>query len=84
MILLVSPTLTIIFCRGYLGPGGLHKNRTYQNCIGGATGYIDKLLLGSHNIYQYPTIYEVYEARPFDPEGVVGMSLKCCVNPKTK
>lgn len=57
---------------GYLGPGGLHKNRTYENCIGGATGYIDKLLLGSHNIYQYPTIYEVYEARPFDPEGVVG------------
>lgn len=65
-----------IFCSGYLGPGGLHKNRTYENCIGGATGYIDKLLLGSHNIYQYPTIYEVYEARPFDPEGVVGMSPK--------
>ncbi|VEN54018.1 unnamed protein product [Callosobruchus maculatus] len=56
---------------GYLGPGGLHQNRSYQNCTGGATGYIDGLILGNHR-YQHPTIYRVYEARPFDPEGVVG------------
>ncbi|CAH1957055.1 unnamed protein product [Acanthoscelides obtectus] len=57
--------------RGYLGPGGLHQNSSYENCIGGATGYIDGLILGNHR-YQYPTIYRVYEAKPFDPEGVIG------------
>ncbi|XP_057660056.1 heparan-alpha-glucosaminide N-acetyltransferase [Diorhabda carinulata] len=57
--------------RGYMGPGGLHKNRSYVNCIGGATGYIDGLILGNHR-YQYPTIYDTYEAKPFDPEGLVG------------
>nr|CAI5862246.1 unnamed protein product [Callosobruchus analis] len=56
---------------GYLGPGGLHQNRSYENCTGGATGYIDELILGTHR-YQYPTIYHVYEARPFDPEGILG------------
>lgn len=57
--------------KGYMGPGGLHKNRSYEDCIGGATGYIDRLILGNH-VYQKPTIYSVYEAKPFDPEGLVG------------
>ncbi|XP_076271924.1 heparan-alpha-glucosaminide N-acetyltransferase-like [Rhynchophorus ferrugineus] len=57
--------------RGYMGPGGLHMNRKYETCIGGATGYIDGLILGNH-VYQKPTIYNVFEAKPFDPEGVVG------------
>ncbi|ENN75660.1 hypothetical protein YQE_07838, partial [Dendroctonus ponderosae] len=57
--------------RSYMGPGGLHKNQQFYNCVGGATGYIDRLILGNH-VYQNPTIYSVYEAKPFDPEGIVG------------
>ncbi|XP_072384801.1 heparan-alpha-glucosaminide N-acetyltransferase-like [Diabrotica undecimpunctata] len=57
--------------RGYMGPGGLHKNSSYKHCVGGATGYIDGLILGNHR-YQHPTIYKTYESKPFDPEGVVG------------
>uniref|UniRef100_A0AAR5PNL4 Heparan-alpha-glucosaminide N-acetyltransferase catalytic domain-containing protein n=1 Tax=Dendroctonus ponderosae TaxID=77166 RepID=A0AAR5PNL4_DENPD len=57
--------------QSYMGPGGLHKNQQFYNCVGGATGYIDRLILGNH-VYQNPTIYSVYEAKPFDPEGIVG------------
>ncbi|KAL1516625.1 hypothetical protein ABEB36_000511 [Hypothenemus hampei] len=65
-------TVTAPGCpKGYMGPGGLHKNRSYINCIGGATGYIDKLLLG-HHVYQNPTINEVFESKPFEPEGILG------------
>ncbi|KAJ8929007.1 hypothetical protein NQ314_018366 [Rhamnusium bicolor] len=56
---------------GYMGPGGLHKNQAFSKCVGGATSYIDGLILGNHR-YQNPTIYEVYESKPFDPEGVLG------------
>ena len=34
---------------GYLGPGGLHMDKQYSgSCIGGATGYIDRYILGKH------------------------------------
>lgn len=54
-----------------MGPGGLHKNRSYTECTGGATGYIDGVILGNHR-YRKPTISAVYETGPFDPEGIVG------------
>ncbi|CAH1170184.1 unnamed protein product [Phaedon cochleariae] len=57
--------------KGYMGPGGLHKNRSHNHCVGGATGYIDELILGNHR-YQNPTIWAIYEAKPFDPEGLLG------------
>jgi hypothetical protein len=57
-----------------LGPGGIQENGAYKNCIGGATGYIDKMILGESHIYQYPTADEVFQAGPFDPEGIVGKS----------
>uniref|UniRef100_A0A8C5R243 Heparan-alpha-glucosaminide N-acetyltransferase n=1 Tax=Leptobrachium leishanense TaxID=445787 RepID=A0A8C5R243_9ANUR len=41
--------------KGYLGPGGIGDYGLYQNCTGGAAGYIDKWLLGPNHIYQYPT-----------------------------
>lgn len=52
-----------VFCsfRGYIGPGGLHEavNSTeasvYQNCTGGAAGYIDRQVFGDDHIYQSPT-----------------------------
>ena len=40
--------------RGYVGPGGIADGGLYPNCTGGAAGYIDRLLFGSH-MYQHPT-----------------------------
>ncbi|XP_018578372.1 heparan-alpha-glucosaminide N-acetyltransferase-like [Anoplophora glabripennis] len=77
LVILLIHTI-IIFCvaapgcpKGYMGPGGLHKNRSYTECIGGATGYVDKLILGNH-AYQNPTIKQIYKSAPFDPEGILG------------
>ncbi|RXN18563.1 heparan-alpha-glucosaminide N-acetyltransferase isoform X2 [Labeo rohita] len=64
------------FCRfndGYLGPGGIGDFGQYQNCTGGAAGYIDRWLLGENHIYQTPSSRVVYQSViPFDPEGVLG------------
>ncbi|XP_048053375.1 heparan-alpha-glucosaminide N-acetyltransferase isoform X3 [Megalobrama amblycephala] len=57
---------------GYLGPGGIGDFGQYQNCTGGAAGYIDRWLLGDH-IYQTPSSRVIYQSvMPFDPEGVLG------------
>ncbi|XP_011501463.1 PREDICTED: heparan-alpha-glucosaminide N-acetyltransferase-like [Ceratosolen solmsi marchali] len=58
--------------KGYLGPGGRHDAGKYWNCVGGAAGYVDKVLLGVNHIYQFPTANSVYGSGPFDPEGVLG------------
>ncbi|XP_044748366.1 heparan-alpha-glucosaminide N-acetyltransferase-like [Coccinella septempunctata] len=57
--------------RGYFGPGGLHQHGKYQNCTGGATGYLDRAILKAH-VYHHPTSIEVYKSQSFDPEGFVG------------
>lgn len=57
---------------GYLGPGGQHEDGKHVECIGGAAGYIDRLLLGSEHIYQFPTAKAVYGSGAFDPEGILG------------
>lgn len=57
---------------GYLGPGGKQDMAQHKNCIGGATGYIDRMLLGERHIYQHPTARYTYDSMPFDPEGLVG------------
>eukprot|EP00094_Tigriopus_californicus_P008398 TCALIF_08092-PA protein Name:"Similar to Hgsnat Heparan-alpha-glucosaminide N-acetyltransferase (Mus musculus)" AED:0.16 eAED:0.16 QI:217/0.75/0.77/1/0.62/0.55/9/0/556 len=58
---------------GYLGPGGLHDDSEHlPECIGGATGYIDKLILTNAHIYNYPTAKAVYQSSAFDPEGILG------------
>ena len=45
--------LLVYHCfRGYLGPGGLHDGGKYFNCTGGATGYIDRLILGGNHMYK--------------------------------
>ncbi|KAA0203876.1 hypothetical protein HAZT_HAZT005152, partial [Hyalella azteca] len=60
---------------GYLGPGGLSlmdsDGSPRPDCIGGATGYVDRWLLGVAHIYQNPTAKTVYHSGPFDPEGVL-------------
>jgi len=59
--------------KGYLGPGGLAEGGKYFNCTGGATGYIDKLLLGDSHTYGNPTCKEIYSTTlNFDPEGLLG------------
>ncbi|XP_058804497.1 heparan-alpha-glucosaminide N-acetyltransferase-like [Phymastichus coffea] len=58
--------------KGYFGPGGRHENGKYLNCTGGATGYVDKIILGVDHIYQHTTADGVYGSGPFDPEGVLG------------
>lgn len=40
---------------GYIGPGGIGDYGEYDNCTGGAAGYIDKQILGVNHIYQEPT-----------------------------
>ncbi|XP_043276556.1 heparan-alpha-glucosaminide N-acetyltransferase-like [Venturia canescens] len=57
---------------GYLGPGGRHAEGRFANCTGGATGYIDRIILGSDHVYQRPTIASVYGSGPFEPEGILG------------
>lgn len=61
--------------RGYLGPGGKSDNAANPNCIGGAAGYVDLLVLGTNHIYQHPTAKYVYDATAFDPEGIFGCLL---------
>lgn len=45
---------------------------SYKNCMGGAAGYIDKLILGTNHIYQHPTAKKIYNSTAFDPEGLLG------------
>ena len=58
---------------GYLGPAGLHDGAKYPpECVGGATGYIDRVFFTSDHIYGNPTPKSVYGSAPFDPEGLLG------------
>lgn len=75
--LLITFCLPVPGCpTGYLGPGGKHEMGKYNNCIGGATAYVDRLILGAGHMYQHPRAGAVYdETRPFDPEGIFGCLL---------
>lgn len=58
--------------RGYLGPGGMQDNAANADCTGGATGYVDEMILGKKHLFQWPTAGSVYDAGAFEPEGMVG------------
>ncbi|XP_075736997.1 heparan-alpha-glucosaminide N-acetyltransferase isoform X4 [Rhipicephalus microplus] len=59
--------------QGYLGPGGLHLNSSFENCTGGAAGFIDRSIFGNNHIYQTPDMRHVYGTHlPYDPEGTLG------------
>lgn len=76
LYLLVTFLLPVPGCpSGYLGPGGMHEEGRYNACIGGATGYIDRVVLGESHLYQSPTARHVYHSQAFDPEGVFGCLL---------
>lgn len=54
----------------------MHEMGRYNNCIGGATGYIDRLIIGNRHMYQRPRAAAVYDEKtPFDPEGIFGCLL---------
>ncbi|XP_070152179.1 heparan-alpha-glucosaminide N-acetyltransferase isoform X2 [Polyergus mexicanus] len=56
--------------RGYLGPGGYSHFGQFQNCTGGAVGYIDRLVFGNHMYSK--TQNPVYGTiLPHDPEGIM-------------
>ncbi len=56
------PQINPVYCRGYLGPGGLADKGRYPNCTGGAAGYIDRWFFGENHIYRHPTC-EVQQLR---------------------
>ncbi|XP_014470980.1 PREDICTED: heparan-alpha-glucosaminide N-acetyltransferase-like isoform X2 [Dinoponera quadriceps] len=55
---------------GYLGPGGYHHFGKEVNCTGGAAGYIDRLVFGSHmyNKTHNPVYGTILR---HDPEGIM-------------
>jgi heparan-alpha-glucosaminide N-acetyltransferase len=59
---------------GYMGAGGYENGGKYSNCTGGATGYVDKVILGTNHIYNLGTPRIVYgeEVALYDPEGILG------------
>ena len=62
-----------LFSSGYLGPGGLYDNSSVNgSCIGGATGYVDRMVFSKSHIYQNPTAKATYGTEAFDPEGLLG------------
>ncbi|XP_070501262.1 heparan-alpha-glucosaminide N-acetyltransferase [Chironomus tepperi] len=63
--------------RGYNGPGGIHEYMSHKNCTGGIAGYIDRTILGVNHLYQRAKIRSVYDALPFDPEGLFGCIMTC-------
>lgn len=57
---------------GYLGPGGLHDGGIYENCTGGAAGYMDRMVFGTH-MYKSASCHIMYETTVrYDPEGLLG------------
>lgn len=64
----------MISSSGYLGPAGLHNNNAYPpHCVGGAAGYVDRLIFGIHHVHNRPTSKNVYGSGAFDPEGMLGI-----------
>jgi hypothetical protein len=44
----------------FIDLGGLHENGKYENCTGGITGYIDRMIFTNKHLYQHPTCQVVY------------------------
>ena len=71
IILVIHTMLTFLLpvpgCpTGYLGPGGI-ADETYFDCVGGAAGYLDRLILGEKHIYGGPTCKPLYHCPAYDP-----------------
>lgn len=67
----LQKTLNQLFSlSGYLGPGGLHDDAKHFDCVGGAAGYIDRMILKEPHLHHSAT---VYKSGPYDPEGILGI-----------
>lgn len=83
MLVLTAVHLIIVFVlpvpdcpAGYLGPGGIHEMGKYSKCIGGASAYIDRLIIGKRHLYQHGAASALYDSEgPLDPEGPFGCLL---------
>lgn len=83
MIILTAIHLLVLFsipikncAHGYLGPGGMHEMGKFNGCIGGAVGYIDRLIISPQHLYQRSRAGAIYDEKmPFDPEGPFGCIL---------
>ena len=65
---------------GYLGPGGNVNGAKFFNCTGGATGYIDRMLLGYNHLYSDLIITQkVYQIDKYEPEGIWGTLPSICL-----
>ena len=65
---------------GYLGPGGSEYGGKYYNCTGGATGYIDRVILGYGHLYSDLIITKnVYQIDRFEPEGILSTLPSICL-----
>lgn len=62
---------------GYAGAGGLAEEGKYEFCTGGIHRYLDMKLFGYKFIYHHPTCLEIYQCRPYDPEGFLGVWSAC-------
>jgi heparan-alpha-glucosaminide N-acetyltransferase len=43
--------------------GGLHDNGKYENCTGGITNYIDRVIFTDKHLYQHPPCQLLYGRR---------------------
>lgn len=77
--LLLTFVLPVPGCpKGYLGPGGIHDNGSYENCTGGSAGYIDRIILGKAHMFQWLSCRYMYQTKlPHDPEGLLGCLTSC-------
>ncbi|CAF0902823.1 unnamed protein product, partial [Brachionus calyciflorus] len=65
---------------GYFGPGGNEHGSKYYNCTGGATGYIDRVILGYGHLYTELAITKkVYHIDRYEPEGIWGTLPSICL-----
>eukprot|EP01130_Rhizamoeba_saxonica_P010656 TRINITY_DN4387_c0_g1_i1.p1 TRINITY_DN4387_c0_g1~~TRINITY_DN4387_c0_g1_i1.p1 ORF type:complete len:541 (-),score=72.74 TRINITY_DN4387_c0_g1_i1:35-1657(-) len=72
--ILVSFLLHVPGCgSGYLGAGGIGDGGSFENCTGGASGYIDNLVFTKEHMDGNPTTKQLYQTTTaYDPYGVLG------------
>lgn len=58
---------------GYHGPGGISEESEYYDCTGGIHRYLDYKIFSYPLLYHHPTCLSLYQCRPYDPEGFLGV-----------
>mgnify|MGYP000547100032 CR=1 FL=1 len=72
--LLLTFTLVVPECpKGYMLPGGIAQQGTYQNCTGGAAGFIDIKIWGSNHLPIDPACRYCYGCQGFTRYGLLAL-----------